>query len=319
MSRWIAVTLLLCVALDAVAAPPPLTGMWGSCDDASPTTFSPVGVAVGPDGSVYVADEPRGRILRFDAAGAVLGGWGAPGSGPGQFEHPQGIAVAWDGEVYVSDTFNHRIQRFDASGAFLGSWGTLGSGEGQFQSPRGIVVLPDHHLIVGDGDGRLQEFTADGSFIRSWRLDPLDLSYHFIYGIARSASGDLYMSTQPSTVFHHSAAGILQERWDLSAEGPGRVSQPFGIACTSSGHVVVGDFDITLSHIVEFTGNGAFVQSWGGAGSDPGQFLRVMGLAIGSGGDLYAGDPGNCRVQRFGAGPVPAKRTSWGQLKKHYR
>ena len=155
------------------------------------------GVAVGPDGRIYVTDaanprtqvfandrtflfawpsqgnsiaidafghafevEEGGAVRKYDASsGAELAHWGGQGSGPGQFQMPQGIAVDAAGRVYVTDTYNHRVQVFDNGGTFLMQWGGFGTGPGQFYRPMGIGVEPDGRIYVGDTwNGRVQIF-----------------------------------------------------------------------------------------------------------------------------------------------------------------
>ena len=94
----------------------------------------PYGVAVAPEGTVYVADTHNHRIQRFSASGQFLGKWGSYGSGDGQFYGSSGVAVAPDGTVYVADTWNHRIQAFGA--AYPATW------RGEFFANRWLAERP---------------------------------------------------------------------------------------------------------------------------------------------------------------------------------
>jgi|GEM_PF-369304 len=102
-------------------------------DDLNRRFFGPRGVAIGPDGSVYVTDTGNKRVMIFDANGAykrqISSGAGPdkiapdyPFSQPGELNEPIGIAVDPAGNVYVADTNNSRIQKFGPDGKYLAHW-----------------------------------------------------------------------------------------------------------------------------------------------------------------------------------------------------
>lgn len=113
------------------------------------------GIAIGDDGSIYVADfgnnavdvfSPAGNFVRawgvqlpqvldvkgnrvavaaangvgvFDTQGNLIAKWGSKGSGPDQVNLPHGILIGADNNVYVSDTQNRRVEAYDQSGRLL--------------------------------------------------------------------------------------------------------------------------------------------------------------------------------------------------------
>jgi len=89
----------------------------------APGFYGPRRIAIGPDDSIYVVDQGRPCIVKFNPDGEVLATWGSSGSGDGQFRDPTSVAVdPTTNKVYVADPINSRIQVFDSTGTFLSKW-----------------------------------------------------------------------------------------------------------------------------------------------------------------------------------------------------
>lgn len=88
-----------------------------------PGFYGPRRIAIGREDSMYVVDQGRTRIVKFNLDGRVLSVWGSKGSGDGQFDDPTSVAVDLKTDkVYVADPRNKRIQVFDSSGKLLNKW-----------------------------------------------------------------------------------------------------------------------------------------------------------------------------------------------------
>jgi outer membrane protein assembly factor BamB len=143
-------------------------------DPATTGIEEPVGIAVGPDGNLYVVDlRPAVTVLTPD--GTLVDTWGETGTGDSQFDFtfPAGggdpaIAVGPDGLVYVSDIGNGRVQVFRPDGTFVRKFGSFGQGEGQFIRPSQLGADVDGNVFVLDaGSFTLSKFGPAGEFI--WR------------------------------------------------------------------------------------------------------------------------------------------------------
>jgi DNA-binding beta-propeller fold protein YncE len=117
-----------------------------------PGFYGPRRIAVGRDDSIYVVDQGRTRIVRFNPDGRVLSVWGSKGSGDGQFDDPTSVAVDVNTDtVYVADPRNKRIQIFDSRGKFLTKWVVSEWGQ-----PQGL-----EDLAIDSNTGRLYASSAN--------------------------------------------------------------------------------------------------------------------------------------------------------------
>ncbi len=269
----------------------------------------PYGIAIAPDGSMYVADLFNNRILKFDAAGTLVARWGSYGWYDGQFYSPTGIAVAPDGSVYVTDTGNRRVQKFDSSGKFLAKWGTSGSGDGQFYYPYGIAVAADGAVYVVDSyNHRIQKFDQDGNFLAKWGgYGSAAGQFNYPNGIAVASDGSVYVADGGNhRVQKFDANGNFITKWGSYGSGNGQFKSPYAVTITSDGAVYVAD---TYNHrIQKFDANGNLIVAWGSYGSNNGQFNTPLSITSGMDNSIYAGD--DKYIQKFdGTGKFLAK---WG-------
>jgi DNA-binding beta-propeller fold protein YncE len=86
-----------------------------------PGLYGPRDIAFGPNKQLYIVDQGRTRIVKFDTATEKFTEWGTRGEGPSQFIESTGIGVG-GGFVFVADNGNNRIQVFDLNGKFVKQW-----------------------------------------------------------------------------------------------------------------------------------------------------------------------------------------------------
>lgn len=129
----------------------------------------PQGIAIDKEDNVYITDQLKHCVTKFDKVGNPLMEFGSFGEESGQFQAPYGVEVDDDGLIYVADTGNHRIQVFMKDGRYLRKFGTFGMGRKEFKAPTNVAVDSRKYLYVADcNNHRIQVFDASSHFVCEW-------------------------------------------------------------------------------------------------------------------------------------------------------
>jgi tripartite motif-containing protein 71 len=83
---------------------------WGSEGDGPGQFNQPAGVAVAPNGHVYVADHGNSRVQEFDSNGNYIEAYDLIGTVVGDLRGPSDVSF-WSKYMIIADTFNYRIVR----------------------------------------------------------------------------------------------------------------------------------------------------------------------------------------------------------------
>jgi sugar lactone lactonase YvrE len=150
------------------------TGLAGYNGDGMPAAEAslagPSGLAVGADGTLYIADTFNGRIRGVDPRNGMISTVAGDGGdyryqGPtettsGSLSRPSGISLDLDGNLVITDSDNHLVRRWErATGRIdriAGTGEASGGGDGGpaleagLSYPFGIVVDANGRVLVAD-------------------------------------------------------------------------------------------------------------------------------------------------------------------------
>lgn len=265
----------------------------------APTLDRPANLAVGPDGTIYLANRGKSQIQRFSAQGEFEGVWGSFGEADGQFVGIQDIAVAPDGTVYVLDGFRSntaRVQQFSAEGVWLDTWHDFAYGGNELRSANSLAVLHDGSVLVTDVNRTMVEhFSARGEYLGVW-VPPWHHPGWSPDDIAVAPDGTVYViaSLAHPLVRHFSAAGERLEEWTSVGQGDPPYFSAWSIAVAPDSTVyLAGDIwveDQLRNQIRRFSARGEALGQWD---------ARAWGLAVGHDEVIFASDSDANQVKRF--------------------
>jgi DNA-binding beta-propeller fold protein YncE len=131
----------------------------------SAVLVSPVAVAMGPDGAIFVADSWLKKVFLLDRKGKFIRVAAQEG-----LDRPSGLAYdpAMQ-QLFVVDAVRHRVTVYDPGVALIRTWGERGIGDGELNHPTHIALGPAGTLLVTDAlNFRIQAFDREGRFL--WKL-----------------------------------------------------------------------------------------------------------------------------------------------------
>jgi len=166
------------------------------------------------------------------------------------------------------------------------------------QTPGVTVDNQDHIYVFTRSDPAVQVYETDGTLVRAWNVADANGAHFIRIGPA----GNVWTANIRShTIRKYSPEGKLL----LTLGEPGRAGadrshfdRPTDMVVLPSGDIVVSD-GYGNRRIVHFDATGKYVNEWGEAGTQPGQFALPHAIVADSQGRLYVADRENARIQVF--------------------
>jgi len=239
--------------------------------------YYPRGIAIDPQGNLFIADYFNSRIRKVDPNGIITtvagNGLGEDG-GPAiqaKLNHPADVAIDPRGNLFIADTYNHRIRKVDTDGIITTVAGTggLGSFDGdggpavqaELDTPWGIAIDPLGNLFIADSyNHRIRKvapnriittvagtgdsgFSGDGGPAIQAKLDTPTR-------IAIGPQGNLFIADNSNRIRKVDTTGIITtvvgtgDSGFSGDEGPAiqaDLSYPLGIAVDPLGNLFIAD------------------------------------------------------------------------------
>jgi DNA-binding beta-propeller fold protein YncE len=217
--------------------------------------LSPVGLAVGRDGDIYVADSALGGIWVI-ARGADIA---TPMVLHDKIKQPTGVAFdPVNNRLLVVDTAAHQVNQVSLDGTLHSHFGQRGNGDGEFNFPTLIWRDAGGQLYVTDSlNFRIQIFDAQGQFIaRFGRHGDATGDMSRPKGVATDRFGHVYVV---DSLFHtlqvFDRNGTFLLNIGSQGQAPGEFWLPTGLFVSDNDDIYVADSHNQRVQILRYIGS----------------------------------------------------------------
>lgn len=247
----------------------------------------PEGLAVDPEGNIYVSDEDRGQFTVLSPAGKVLLTF--------KDSRIHGDSLIAHARSHVVAIGEHELWELDLSGdapRFGLQISRRGSGRDEFEDPEGIAEdSANGDLYVTDEDhARIHVFDKKGQWLRHLKMPAEPES------VAVAPDGRLVVTfSKDDFVQAFGKDGAPGPVLGRRGREPGQFRNPDYVRFGPDGHLYVTDQENARLQV--FDKDLKFLRIIGKPGSGPGEFDDPEDLAFDPQGRLLVADGGNHRIQ----------------------
>jgi len=261
----------------------------------------PTGIAVDKENNIYVVDESRLKLKKFNMNGELFVGWEKGEPEVRDLKNPAGIAVDSEGYIYITDYKKHFILKLDKGGKFVARWGGVSAGKEELNTPLGIAVDRNNDVYVVDaGNSRIIKYNSQAELIKMWGKEGQGAGeLTSPRAIAISRKNEVFVLDSRS-VHKFSSQGDFLGSWEKRGAGDGKFNNPLGMAIDQDNYIYIAD---SANHrLQKFDESGRLIAKWGVQGKGNGQLNLPFGIVVANQGSVFVTDRENNRVQVFTIG-----------------
>lgn len=206
----------------------------------------PVGLAVHPDGRIFIADTHYHRVMVYDRNGHLLSRFGEEGAGPGQFQLPTDIAFDADGVIYVAEyEGNDRITKWSPDLKYMAAIGDQEIEGVRLRRPAGIDFDREGVLWVADAcNHRIVAFDRGGKVLKvfgHFGKGAGALDYPYDLHVTPDDQMVMVCEYGSSRLQWFRKDGTFVKAWGSPGREPGQLWAPWGATYGPEGRVFVVD------------------------------------------------------------------------------